>query len=158
MSDPDPPSLRRTGGCQCGAVRFTTMGAPEEVSVCYCRMCQKAGGGPYLNLARFPTTAITWTRGQPAIFRSSTIGTRGFCAACGTPLSYQWRPDAVSLTTGAFDDPAPLAPMTRFGIEGRLAWTDHLADLPAETADDWRDATPDLKTGFVNHQHPDHDT
>ena len=154
---------RRSGGCQCGAVRFAVTGAPEEVSVCYCRMCQKAGGGPYLNLARFPAGAVEWTQGQPSFFRSSTIATRGFCATCGTGSSRPVtrtarRPDALSLTTGSFDQPVSLPPTTRFGIEGRLEWTDHLADLPSETADDWLDATPGLRDRLATYQHPDHDT
>ena len=34
-----------TGGCQCGAVRYALYAMPEG-SVCHCRMCQKAVGGP----------------------------------------------------------------------------------------------------------------
>ena len=34
-----------TGGCQCGAVRFRAAGL-GRASLCHCRMCQKALGGP----------------------------------------------------------------------------------------------------------------
>ena len=61
-----------TGGCQCGRVRYATSVVPDDVSVCHCRMCQKAVGGPFIALALVHPDQITWTRGKPASFRSST--------------------------------------------------------------------------------------
>ena len=157
MSEPATPlSPRLTGGCQCGAVHYRVVSAPIEVSVCHCRMCQKAGGGPFLGLAKFPLASVAWTRSAPSIFTSSSLATRGFCAACGTPLTYQWEPDAISLTTGSFDEPALVPPSVRYGIEGLLPWCEHLAELPADRMDKW--LAPGLNKAFVNHQHPDHET
>ena len=34
----------RSGGCQCGAVRYHFTGALGRASICHCRMCQKAFG------------------------------------------------------------------------------------------------------------------
>ena len=39
-----------TGGCQCGAVRYEWTTRPAYSSVCYCRMCQKASGQPFMGL------------------------------------------------------------------------------------------------------------
>ena len=39
-----------TGGCQCGAVRYDWMEKPACSSVCYCRMCQKASGQPFMSV------------------------------------------------------------------------------------------------------------
>ena len=82
MSDA-PEAL--TGGCQCGAVRFRATG-PFKVSLCHCRMCQKAFGNYFAPLVT--AKAVEWTRGTPALFRSSNMARRGFCSACGTPLFY----------------------------------------------------------------------
>lgn len=49
---PETRSIVATGGCQCGAVRYALYAAPEG-SVCHCRMCQKAVGGPFAALAKF---------------------------------------------------------------------------------------------------------
>jgi len=34
--------LVRTGGCACGAVRFTTIGEPRRGGLCHCMACRKA--------------------------------------------------------------------------------------------------------------------
>jgi len=43
--------VRLTGGCQCGAVRYRLASPPTGENVCHCRMCQKAGGGPFMAFA-----------------------------------------------------------------------------------------------------------
>ena len=40
-----------TGGCQCGAIRFAVSAPPMKVSICHCRMCQKASGAPFASFA-----------------------------------------------------------------------------------------------------------
>jgi hypothetical protein len=76
-----------TGGCQCGAVRFAVSGAPAKISVCHCRMCQKASGAPFASFADIEHADFSWTRGKPAAFKSSSIAMRDFCADCGTRLT-----------------------------------------------------------------------
>ncbi|HXW19776.1 MAG TPA: GFA family protein, partial [Roseiarcus sp.] len=39
------------GGCQCGAVRYRLTASPTGASICHCRMCQKAGGAPFMAFA-----------------------------------------------------------------------------------------------------------
>jgi len=77
-----------TGGCQCGAVRFRVEGRLRNVSICHCRMCQKAFGGFFAPLATAPEDGLVWTRGAPKHFRSSNHVLRGFCGNCGTPLTF----------------------------------------------------------------------
>ena len=62
-----------TGGCQCGAIRFALKAPPVKVSVCHCRMCQKASGAPFASFADIEKDDFAWTRGKPASFRSSSI-------------------------------------------------------------------------------------
>ena len=40
-----------TGGCQCGAIRFALSKPPAKISICHCRMCQKASGAPFASFA-----------------------------------------------------------------------------------------------------------
>ncbi|WLS01816.1 GFA family protein [Shinella oryzae] len=146
----------QTGGCQCGAVRFRVEGALGDASVCHCRMCQKASGNFYLPLVSVRDAVLTWTRGAPKRFRSSNHGYRGFCADCGTPLTYE-APDGVALTIAAFDDPASITPRIQWGIEAKLPYVDAIPDLPGEDTMADQDAASFL-ADLVSYQHPDHDT
>jgi hypothetical protein len=115
-------------------------------------MCQKAVGGPFAALSTIDLAALTWTRGTPASFESSSIATRGFCAACGTPLSYQGLDRSkIEITTGSLDDPSAVPLQEAFGTESRVGWLDGLNSLPPHE-------TEAKFAGLVSKQHPDHDT
>jgi hypothetical protein len=149
MTEPAP--VRLTGGCQCGAVRYALSAAPHG-TVCHCRMCQKAVGGPFAALSTIDLAAVTWTRGKPATFESSSVAIRGFCANCGTPLTYQG-PDRnkIDITTGSLDNPSAVPLKEAFGSESRIGWLDALNTLaPHETEAKY--------AGVVSRQHPDYDT
>jgi hypothetical protein len=147
----DPPFA---GGCQCGAVRYQLTTAPTGGNVCHCRMCQKAGGAPFMAFTGVRNEHLLFTRGAPAKFASSEIAERGFCAACGTPLTYQMKGGKrISVTIGSLDNPASFSPAEQFGVEGRLPWLAAIAALPERTTDDWMVGAKVADVG--NHQHPD---
>ena len=147
-----------TGGCQCGAVRYRVEGTLGDPHLCHCRMCQKAAGNFFAALIGVPRDALRWTRGAPATFNSSDKAARGFCARCGTPLTYDYfESKHINLTTGSFDEPARFAPRMQFGVEGQLPV---FADLPIK-AEGTTEETMSSVAGAIrasNHQHPDHDT
>ncbi|MBS0529818.1 MAG: GFA family protein [Proteobacteria bacterium] len=154
MTEQAKPAL--TGGCQCGAVRFAVSAAPVRVSICHCRMCQKASGAPFAAFADFDRNDVRWTRGTPATFRSSSIAERGFCAACGTPLSFgRIGGDRIEIMTGAFDRPDLLVPIRQYGTESRLGWVGTIVNLPSQTT--LQNYGPEKMATIVSHQHPDHD-
>lgn len=145
-----------TGGCQCGALRFAISAVPTRVSICHCRMCQKATGAPFASLADIPKAHFTWTRGKPAAFRSSSIAERDFCAACGTPMSYR-RIDGpnIEIMTGTFDRPDRVVPTLQFGTESRLGWVGTVANLPSKTT--LQNYGPSRAAEVFSYQQPDHD-
>ncbi|WP_407175826.1 GFA family protein [Bradyrhizobium sp. STM 3562] len=148
--------LLLTGGCQCGAIRFAVKTAPLKISICHCRMCQKASGAPFASFADIQKEDFAWTRGQPASFRSSSIAERDFCAQCGTPLSFRRIDgDRIEIMTGAFDRPDRVVPTRQYGTESRLGWVVGIANLPSHTTLESYGAE---KLGsIVSYQHPDHD-
>jgi hypothetical protein len=145
-----------SGGCQCGAVRFRVEGALGEASVCHCRMCQKAAGNFYLPLVSVRGARLQWTRGAPKKFQSSNLVKRGFCADCGTPLTYE-APDGIALAIAAFDEPQAIAPAIQWGIEAKLPYVDAVSALPGKDTMADEAAMPFLAE-LVSYQHPDHDT
>lgn len=145
----------RTGGCQCGAVRFRVEGELGHASVCHCRMCQKAYGNVFAPLVSVREATLIWTKAEPKRFQSSNLVQRGFCPDCGTPLTYE-APDGVALSIAAFDDPSDIAPVIQFGTEGRLPWVNDLHNLPERTTLEDIEAAPFLDK-LISYQHPDHD-
>lgn len=146
-----------TGGCQCGAVRFAVYAEPAHSVVCHCRMCQKAFGSFFAPFASIAHSQFAWTRGAPAQFASSQLLRRGFCGACGTPLSCQTSgAGEINLATGSFDHPEKLPPTFQAGTEGRMPWLSELPTLRGKTTDQL--IPKDVLDELENHQHPDHDT
>jgi hypothetical protein len=150
----DQDAAKVTGGCQCGAVRYAWLEPPRYASVCHCRMCQKASGQPFMAFTGGQLESLQWTRGEPAIFRSSEHGERGFCSACGTPLTYRLTSTGrISVTMASLDNPEAMRPTKAYGVEGKLSWTDGVSALPAQRTEDWmREAG--IAT-IVSRQHPD---
>jgi len=148
---------RLTGGCQCGAVRYALRTPSTHASVCYCRMCQKASGGPYMAFARVRSSDIEWTHGAPALFNSSSVVERGFCRDCGTPLTYRFiEGPYISVTIGSLDDPESAKPEVQYCIDGELSWVASLRTLPSRRLEDL--FSPDLMARLVSNQHPDHES
>ncbi len=143
-----------TGGCQCGAVRYRLDSAPDGANICHCRMCQKAGGAPFMAFAGVPADAFKVTRGVVTAYVSSEIAERGFCAGCGTPLTYRGLKNShISFTIGSLDDPNSVSPTGQLGTESQVRWLPGALATPAIETEQWL-ATKKLKTAG-SRQHPD---
>jgi hypothetical protein len=146
-----------TGGCQCGAVRYALFSEPTNPHVCHCRMCQKAFGNYFAPLAGVPLRDFSWTKGSPAVFKSSEAVERGFCRDCGTPLFFRYiDKDRISFSLGSFDDPGRIQPLKQYGIESRLPFVATLTSLPGTRTED--DVAPEDRARLESRQHPDRET
>jgi hypothetical protein len=127
---------RMTGGCQCGRVRYVAEIDSDDAYLCHCRMCQRATGGVSIAFRNVPKAAVTWQR-EPDRYRSSPFAKRGFCSACGTPLTFEFDDGKnLDLTIGSFDDPGRFKPTSHFGKESwHQDWLDTSA-LPAKRTDE----------------------
>jgi hypothetical protein len=122
--------MEYVGGCQCGEVRYRAEGPRDRASVCYCRVCQKASGGPFMAFVRFPAQQVQRSSPQ-AVFASSNLVERGFCSSCGAPLSYrQVNGPNISLTLNSLDDPESVRPELCFSADAQVSWCRALSDLP----------------------------
>ncbi|MGE0734796.1 MAG: GFA family protein [Alphaproteobacteria bacterium] len=121
------------GGCLCGAVRWHAKGQPRQINFCHCSMCLKSTGAPVSAWALFKSENVTFTQGAPTYYKSSAHGERGFCAACGSTLT--WRspdtPYLLDLAVGTFDTPNDLGNLRdHIYTENAIAWFHVADDLP----------------------------
>ncbi len=102
-----------TGGCACGAVRFTLNGPLRPVINCHCSRCRRwtghfmAGTNTHrddLSFNRGVDSVKWWTPDEePAV-------AYGFCAHCGGSLFWRSssKPGRYSIAAGALDPPTGL--------------------------------------------------
>lgn len=131
-------SDRMTGGCACGKVRYSAEIDSDDAYLCHCRMCQRATGNVSVAFKNLPKAAVRW-ESAPDYFESSPIARRGYCAACGTSLSFEY-PDSdnMDLTLGSFDEPGRFLPTHHFGAESmHRAWLD-TTGLPERRSDQYQ--------------------
>ena len=113
----------RSGSCQCGKVRYVAEGEPILVALCHCSMCRRAHAAPMVAWAMFEQERVRFD-GERAIHASTPGVGRGFCASCGTQISFvaDYIPGLIDLTVGSFDRPEDLPPAFHYWEDERLAW------------------------------------
>ncbi len=130
---------RLMGGCQCGRVRYAVVIDSDDAYLCHCRMCQQATGGVSIAFKGVERTNLEWLTQEPERYASSPIASRGFCSACGTPLTFEFSDDAstgMDLTVGSFDDPYRFRPTSHFAVEScHQKWLD-TSYLPGTRSED----------------------
>ena len=137
MAEPDET---RAGGCLCGAVRFEARGAPLWVAHCHCTSCRRTTASAFTTYAGYRPEAVAFLSDQPKKRSSSPGVMRGFCADCGTPLSFEserW-PDEIHLFVCSFDDPGTLDPEAHVFTAEAVPWlrlADHLPRHKATSSD-----------------------
>lgn len=112
------------GGCFCGAVRYVAEGEPFNPTLCHCADCRRAAGAPCVAWFSVPAAALRFTRGAPRFFASSPKAERGFCAGCGTTLTWRGHatPGEIDVTIASLDDPEAVPPADHTLVRGRLSW------------------------------------
>lgn len=121
----------RTGTCLCRAISWRTRVSPFWSAHCHCASCRRATGAPIVGVMGFGKSAVVW-QGQRRFHRSSPGVTRGFCAGCGTSLSYmstRW-PGEIYLFAASLDDPGLFKAEAHVHWDERLPWMRVTDDLP----------------------------
>ena len=115
---------RFTGRCFCGSVRYEAQGAPRNLCYCHCESCRRASGAAAVPWGTFDRHNFRVTRGTLAELRSSKPVWRGFCAACGSSLTYRHatRPAEIDVTLVTLDEAAQLAPQMHVWVADKLPW------------------------------------
>jgi len=116
-----------SGGCLCGAVRYTASGEPQRFYHCHCSRCRKATGtGHASNL--FLQGTLAWDRGEERIrsFRPPDAErfTNTFCEVCGSRVPrFIEKLGMVFIPAGSLDDEPDLQPQARIFLDSRSRWS-----------------------------------
>ena len=133
----------KTGGCQCGAVRYELTGEPLAPIICHCTECQKqtsSAFGMTLPVAKRDFRLVSGSLNQ---WRRMADSGRElacfFCPECGSRVyhSSSLGPDYWHLKPGTLDDTSWLAPVAQVWTDSAQPWLE-LADLesfPRQPAD-----------------------
>jgi hypothetical protein len=123
-----------TGGCLCGAVRYEADQPPYNAGYCHCRICQKSLGNLFGAAVFFKHADFRFVSKEPAWYASSDLVKRGFCANCGSPITYQRNDaDILVIWIGTLDEPAAFEPRAHWWTDSKIPWVDIHANLPDET-------------------------
>lgn len=103
------------GGCLCGKVRVTALGAPTRVGLCHCLDCRKHHGALFHASAIFPESAVT-VEGETRSYAG-----RHFCPRCGSPV-FSRSGDEIEVHLGTLDAPDQFVPSYELWTERRESW------------------------------------
>jgi hypothetical protein len=104
-----------TGGCLCGALRFTASGTPYRVGICHCLDCRKNHGALFHASAIFAEDAVTIT-GTWHSYQD-----RSFCPTCGSQV-FAHIGDEIGINLGSFDAPDQFTPTYELWTIRRERW------------------------------------
>jgi len=124
-----------TGGCLCGAVRYTADADPTSATICHCRDCQKFTGSAFAALVVVSKEKFA-IEGTLKTF--SSLGGSGhpilrhFCPECGSSIAEEpgLRPGIMVLNVGTLDDPAIAKQGREIFRDGALPWVEVHGDIP----------------------------
>ncbi|GGG70903.1 aldehyde-activating protein [Salipiger pallidus] len=133
--------MERTGGCMCGAVRYTAS-SMTGLGVCHCEQCRRWTGSA-LFAATVPASDMALEGAEHIrAFRSSAWASREFCGLCGSVLWYRFDKGEdgggdYEVTLGSLDDATGLVLEREiFADQQPDCWRlsgDHLRMTRAET-------------------------
>ena len=116
-----------TGGCFCGAVRYTADGLVSPVAFCHCETCRKVHSSPFIASALTPWEGFKWVNGEDIVsFIETTPGKRRhFCPRCGSHLIalYPESKRAV-LRVASLDESPPTKPIAHIWQSDKAEWFD----------------------------------
>ena len=113
-----------SGGCHCGAVRYTITGAIRRHSLCHCTDCRRCAGAVSVGWASVEREALR-IHGATTAYHSSGDVVRRFCPRCRTGLFYESEtlfPGLIDIQSATFNDPYIHRPTERIQLAEAPVW------------------------------------
>ncbi len=124
-----------TGGCLCGAVRYSCAADPLLCVTCHCTHCQRQAGSALSVIIGVPDDAVTFEGALTTYNDTGDSGAtvrRQFCPTCGSPVftRVDSPPGMMFIKAGTLDDTSSLKPAFHCYAKSKQDWVD-LGDIPA---------------------------
>ena len=122
-------STVRTGGCLCGAIRYSISAPITELRACHCIDCQRASGSHGTVAAFIPREGFQLLQGKPKHYAkradSGRTLIRYFCGDCGSPIysHRQTMPELIGVRAGTLDDSSDLKVTTQIWTKRARPWS-----------------------------------
>ena len=118
----------RTGGCQCGAVRYRLLRAPVATYACHCRLCQQQSASAFGLSMLVERDAIEFSGDEPRVYWTKGDSGRrkrcAFCSNCGTRLYHTGESSRamLSIKGGSLDDASTFLPTCHLWTRSAQPW------------------------------------
>jgi hypothetical protein len=119
-------NVSRTGGCQCGGVRYELLAPPLQIYICHCTECRKQSASAFGISLIVRAKCFALTRGSPHRWSRRADSGRTlncyFCPNCGSRV---WHGDAaldstLSIKGGSLDEPIDVSAATHIWTTRKL--------------------------------------
>ena len=99
----------KKGRCECGGVRFQSIGPWRDVIACHCETCRRTSGH-FWAASAVPEETLELTSSDTLVwFNSSNTAKRAFCNRCGASLFYKHIDKSyIAVGAGTLDAPTGL--------------------------------------------------
>ena len=128
-------SADRTGGCQCGRLRYRITAEPRVLAACHCTECQRQSGSAFGLSLVVDRAHLQMESGTPKLFtRTGGSGKPvvcAFCGDCGTRITHapEVLPDTINVKAGTLDDTAGLRPAFHVWLKSKQGWYEPPKDV-----------------------------
>jgi hypothetical protein len=125
-----------TGGCLCGAVRYSISGDVIFSGKCYCEDCRKGGSTGHSSVLAVPEQAVSITGKLTEFQKAGGSGQpmkRRFCPICGSRISAvaSVMPGVVMITASTLDNPEQFVTQMSVFASRAPSWDQPPAGSPA---------------------------
>ncbi len=125
-----------TGGCLCGAVRYSCSAAPAMAGHCHCEDCRRSSGTGHSSHMAVPEASVSMrgeVKGYARAANSGNMVTRYFCPTCGAAIYSinSAMPGMTFLRASSLDDLEVFKPEMHVFAAKAASWDHRRQDLPA---------------------------
>ena len=129
-------SVRREGGCACGAVRYRLTSDPLFTHCCHCLNCQRQTGSAFVINLLIEADRVELLGDEPTrvdVPRDDGSTQKIYrCPTCQVAVYSDYgRPEVLFVRAGTLDNPASVAPDVHIFTKSKLDWVTLPDSVPA---------------------------